>query len=505
MRDGVRSSGSELDASRMDRREFLRLAGLVGGQLAAISLLASCGGRGTPGGAAGGAPGDTSGGVGQAAGSPRLVKPEHGTGGGPPLVFRGWNYHPEVVEDNVRKFNATYGENVDYQTVAGDYGSLMEKMHINREPLHFAYANPQTAHRWYKAGWIWDLEGMWSVDQVKKDLYPGWREIVTTKDGKLLGLPYFQSVRGTICTNEEMLQKVGITPKEYPKTWEELYEQLYQIKKANLTDVPFLPHWFATSWFGLGWGYQFECMNRGAVLFDDEGRPVFDQKCYDILESYRQLLADGIVPSEVFTMQETDFIDGFASGRYAYSPQQTYDSKVFNDPTRSRLARGGTNPEARGSMYVPVDKQPWGLIDSGIYVAIKRPEQDEKTLARTWRLQEFFGYKDADGNFYVSKRWALERALNSGYPSTLEDPDVQAAYRQWMPDPDFMMPAMKSILSSAKSPPVWKRYFYEEWNSKALTELSQAILGQKGTREALDGLKTHAEQLLEKSKRVDPD
>ena len=497
---------------RIDRRDFLRRAGMLGGGFAAMSVLAACGGGGggaapaaTAGGAAAGAtPGAAAAGGTGPKPSPKVQKPEQGTGGGQPLVFRGWNYHPEVVEDNVKKFNAMYGENVDYQTVSGDYGSLMEKMHINKEPLNFAYANPQTAHRWYLAGWVWDLAGIWSIEDIKKDLYPAWRDIVSRKDGTLLGLPYFQSVRGTITTNEEMLQKVGITPKEYPKTWEELYDQLYQIKKQGATDVPFLPHWFATAWFGLAWGFQFECMNRGAVLFDDNGNPVFDQKCYDILDYYKKLLADGIVPKEVFTMQETDFIDGFASGRYAYSPQQIYDNKVFNDPTRSKLAKGGSNPNAKGSMYVPVDKQPWGLIDSGIYLSIKRPGQDEKTLARSYRLQEFYGYKDKDGNFFVSKRWAIEQALNSGYPVTLDDPDVQAAYKKWMPDYDFQFKAMQSLLSNAKSPPVWKRYFYEEWNSKALTELSQAILGQKGTKEALDGLKTLASQLIDKYKKVDP-
>ncbi len=505
---GATPDERDLRGSRLDRRDFLRLGGAVGGGLAAMTVLAACGGSGnrSAGAPAGGATaGAAAGGGAQPAGGAKLTKPDQGPGGGQPLVFRGWNYHPEVVEDNVQKFNTMYGENVDYQTVSGDYGSLMEKMHINKEPLNFAYANPQTAHRWYRAGWVWDLEKLWSVDDIKKDLYPGWRDIVTTKDGKLLGLPYFQSVRGTMCTNEELLQKAGITPKDYPKTWEDLYKQLYDIKKAGVTDTPFLPHWFATAWFGLAWGFQFECMNRGATLFDDNGHPVFDQKCYDIIEEYKKLLADGIVPKEVFTMQETDFIDGFASGRYAYSPQQIYDSKVFNDPARSKLAKGGSNPNAKGSMYIPVDKQPWGLIDSGIYLSVKRQGQDDATLARNYRLQEFLGYKDKDGNFAVSKRWAVEQALNSGYPATLEDADVQAAYKKWMPDYETMFPTMKSLLSNAKSPPVWKRYFYEEWNSKALTELSQAILGQKGTKETLDGLKTLAEQLLDKSKKVDPD
>lgn len=135
---------------------------------------------------------------------------------------------------------------------------------------------------------------------------------------------------------------------------------------------------------------------------------------------------------------------------------------------------------------------------------MKRPGQDEKSLARAYRLQDFYGYKDDQGQLFVSKRWAIEQALNSGYPATLEDSEVQAAYKKWMPDYDFMFPAMKSLLSTASAPAVWKRYFHSEWNTKATTELSQAVLGQRGTKETLDDLKALAERLINKYAKVDP-
>src|SRR4051794_10752163 len=60
----------------------------------------------------------------------KLTPPPQGSGGGDPLVFRGWNYRPEVVQDNTGKFNTQYGENVDYQTITGDYISIMENFHV---------------------------------------------------------------------------------------------------------------------------------------------------------------------------------------------------------------------------------------------------------------------------------------------------------------------------------------------------------------------------------------
>src|SRR5687767_3451788 len=100
------------DAS-LDRREFLRRAGLLGGGLAGMSVLAACGGGAAPAGAPAATTGAAAGGATSApaaAGatsapaaaepSAKISKPPDGTGGGKQLIFRGWNYHPEVVIDN---------------------------------------------------------------------------------------------------------------------------------------------------------------------------------------------------------------------------------------------------------------------------------------------------------------------------------------------------------------------------------------------------------------------
>ena len=477
--EGTGKSQQTIFSKRMDRRTLLKYAAVAGAAAIAVPTLQACGGIG---GASEYKPGT------------KLAAPPQGTGGGKPLIFRGWNYHVEVVQDNLETFKKQYDEQVDYQTITGDYGSIVAQMHVNKEPLNFCYANPQTAARWYLSGWAHDYSGWWDVEKASAELYPGWRAIATIK-GKLVGLPYFQSIRGNIVTNDALLEKVGITPQEYPKTWDELYAQLYDIKKANVTDVPFLPHWFAT-WFGVTWGFLFEAQNRGFTVFDEKGNPVFDPQCYEMVEYWKKLLADGIVPKETLTMQEADFIDAFATGRYAYSPQQTYDSKVFNDPAKSKFPGK--------SRIVPATSQPWGLIDSGLYVIIKRAGQTDSDVARSMRLGAFYGWRDKEGNLRVSKRWAVEQALNSGYPATLEDPDVIAAYKSWMPDYDFMMPAMQSVLQAAKSPAVWQRLFYDEWNSAAATVLPEAILGQKTVKAALDELKETANKLIDKYKKQDP-
>ena len=151
---------------------------------------------------------------------------------------------------------------------------------------------------------------------------------------------------------------------------------------------------------------QADGFKAGRRLGDDsEARAVFDEASLAILQEWRKLVEEQIIPEGVFTMGEADYIDAFAKGTYAFSPQQIYDLKVFNDPNRSQIA-GQVAP-------VPVVDQPWGMIDEGIYAVANR-NQSEERLARDYRLAGFFGYRDQieGGELYVAKRWAIEAALN---------------------------------------------------------------------------------------------
>jgi multiple sugar transport system substrate-binding protein len=464
----------------ISRREFLKRAVALGvGTPAILTFLEGCAPPLTP---VAPAASPTA-----AVGASRMLeKPGEGADVSQPLIFRGWSYSVDTVQDNTDKFNAAYAENVDYKTITGDYISIIENMHINNQTLDMVYANPATAARWYVPQWIHDYEGFWDVDRVKEELYDGVRDSVTL-DGKLIGLPYFVSIRGNLVANDIILEKVGITPADYPKTYEELYDQCRRIKQEGAADTPLLHHWFAAGvWFGVSWGYLFECLNRGAVLFDDNNEPVFDEQTLAILNEWKQLFDEGLVPEGVFTMGETDFIDAFAKGTYAYSPQQTYDVKVFNDPARSAIAGK--------CRLVPVQGQPWGLIDEGLYLVPNR-NQDDNRLARDYRLAGFFGYRDDKGDLFVAKRWAIENALNSGYKAVLEDPEVIAAYQEWAPDENHIE-TMNGVLAAAPFPKVWHTFWWEEFNSTLSTEIPAVILGQKDAAEVHASLKTLAQDLI---------
>src|SRR2546421_3157122 len=111
MSDSRTSDNAGSEGSHIDRRDFLRLGGLLGGGFAVSSILAACGAGSAPAAKPTAASAAASGGATAqpaAASATKLAKPEQGANG-EPLIFPGWNYHPQGVEGNVPKFNPAYG------------------------------------------------------------------------------------------------------------------------------------------------------------------------------------------------------------------------------------------------------------------------------------------------------------------------------------------------------------------------------------------------------------
>ncbi|MBV9219394.1 MAG: extracellular solute-binding protein, partial [Methylobacteriaceae bacterium] len=186
---------------------------------------------------------------------------------GQPVYFRGWEYRTDIVQDNVNRYNKEMNGKIDYATVTGDYPALMEKDLIAKAQLDLFYANPSQAVRFLEGGWVMPANELPAYDSIVADMYPNIRDAWTHK-GKLLGLSYFISVRGTMVVNLDKYNKAGFGEGDYPKTWSELYSLLYKLREKG-EKQPFLPHWF-NEWFGIAWGYALEVMNRGGSVADPE-------------------------------------------------------------------------------------------------------------------------------------------------------------------------------------------------------------------------------------------
>jgi ABC-type glycerol-3-phosphate transport system substrate-binding protein len=411
-----------------------------------------------------------------------------------PVVFRGWGYEPATVEDNVRNFEEMYTENVDYQTVSGDYGVIIDTMQINNEPLDMFYGFPDSIGRYVAQDKLLDYGSWWDFQTATSEMYPAYVDAWTWRDGKMYGVPYFTGIRGSIVINKALSSKAGIETVQLT-TWDDFYALCHQLKTDGVADYPLLNHWFGTFW-ATTWQFLWEAHNRGIQLFDenDAYRPLFDENgdVVKMLETWRGLVADGVHPESSFTMGEGPYTDAFASGQYVFSAVQTYDARRMNDPSRSQIA-------GQVDFATPPVGQPWGKSELGGYLLPKRDRSDQQ-LARVFRNNGYHGYRDASGVLAVAKRWAIEQALGSAYPEVLEDPDVIAAYGEWMPGGERQFTDMKTYFGQA----VWDPFYHCPWQTEFLNlgraEIEPAILGQQSPKDAVSNLRSGADELYERFK-----
>ena len=388
------------------------------------------------------------------------------------VFFRGWQYKTDIVQDNVDRYNGEQGGNVDYATVTGDYPAIMEQNLMAGAELDVLYANPSQAGRYFDGGWIMPAEALSNIDAIKADMYPNILDAWSYK-GQLLGLSYFVSTRGVMHVNLKAYYELGYTGADFPANWDELYDQLYEIREKGV-DQPLLPHWI-NEWYGISWGFNFEVMNRGGeVAHPDTHEPLLttdpEGAAYKTLEDWKRIWNDGLVPEEVLTYNESSYIDAYASGRYVFSPQQLYDLETFNREDRSQIAGHAS--------LLPYQGQSWGLLDSAVYLMTSRERGDGHT-DDVKRFASWYGYQDQTGNVFVGNRWMQESMLFSGYRSVMESEAAAERMRNALAREQDIAAVLEVYAATPYPKGVWSVVWAEEFNSW-LKETLQEYLQDDG-------------------------
>jgi ABC-type glycerol-3-phosphate transport system substrate-binding protein len=460
----------QLLQKRIDRRSFMARAAALGiATPAVLAYLEAC-----QSGPAPTAPG------GKVALS-QIGKLPSGEAAKRPLIFNAWDFKPDVVRKFMDTFSSAYNEQVQFSVIPGDFASVMLNKLLSHAPLDFLYTQDQ-AVKFYNGGWIQDLSGLWNIDEIKKQTLPVQWQVQEYK-GAVLGLPYFNSAKGVVATNELLLAKAGLSG-NYPKTHTELYQQLRQLKASGIAEYPLIPHW-SPLFYGITQIWAGEAICRGDKMWADDLSATFSSSspAAQVLEDWRMLYKDKLVPPAALTWQDSDRLDAFGTGKYVYCVLNGYNMYDVNQPSQSSIAGH--------VMSIPYAGEPWGFLDYAFYSVARKDasKADEKrALERAAQLVEFMGYKDNSGNFAVAKTWMQQAFLGTGYPALWSDPDVVSAFKQWMPDIK-----LKDIFSTHYDHAVaiggWKAIWFPDFNSAAQPLLAKAITGQETVPNTINKLK----------------
>ncbi|CAM5762789.1 hypothetical protein LMIY3S_00596 [Labrys miyagiensis] len=384
-----------------------------------------------------------------------------------PLTFIGWQYQPQIVEENVNTFKKLYDENVTYELVSGDYHPVAETKLTGGQHIDMLYAEEDHIARWCAADWARDLDGLPDLDAIKEGMFPVSVQSMSLPDGKLAGLPYYAGHNAFIY-NEEHLQKAGISAP--PDSFDALLDACRKLKKDGISDAPYNSAW-GQNWPELSWSL-FSCWYaEGAPVFDDKNDLVDDAALRKVLETHQTLYKEQLVTPDIMTLPN-EGVPSYATGRHTFMVLHDYDQKVANDPKLSKAAGKVKNALMPGKTHSTFA---W----TAVYMMGKQPVD----VDRTWQLLRFFGGKSKDGQYHVIKRWALEFGLGSAYKEVMADPEVVASFSKWR-DLDIT----KKQLELATSRKVAKMIWFPEWDLFMMQRTQEYIRGNMTTDQLVEAL-----------------
>ena len=390
-----------------------------------------------------------------------------------PLTFAGWQYQPQIVDENVQTFKKLYDENVTYELITGDYHPLAETKLTGGQHIDMLYAEENYIARWHTAEWIRTIDGLPGVDEIKAGMFPVSVESLSLPSGELCGLPYYAGYN-TFLYNEEHLQKAGVSA---PETWDAVLEVCRKLKADGISDAPFHGMW-QQQWPNLSW-HMFACWySEGAKVFDADGNFVDEPALRKILEVHQTLYKEKLVAEDIMTLPG-EGVPSYASGRHTFMVVHDYNHKVANDPVVSKIAgkvRNAIMPGATRSTMA------W----TASYLMGSQPVDEE----RVWNLLQFFGGKAKDGQYHVIKRWALEFGLGSGYKEVMADPEIVASFSKWR---DLDISSKQLGMATARS--IGKAIWFPEWDMFMMQQVQEYVRSGSSTDTLVANLASKAAEL----------
>ena len=406
------------------------------------------------------------------------------------LTYAFWPWGQEIVEENARKFEATFGETLNLEPIPGDYLATLETKLAGGAPIDMFRAQRGQASRWHAAGWIQPLNGLPDLEKIKSEMFPNIVESSIQPNGDFLGLTYYDGGPFVLFRNEKVLTAAGFeatgNPSDYPSTWEEITKQAREIKKKGIVEHPILVEW-NTEWVGLPWGLLNHAGSEGEGFVNDNLEGTFgpDTPILKVLSQWKEWWDEELVPHALLSMTESDITQSYMKGEHAFYPMLSLYSFLFNDPDASAIAgHNSQNP------LMPGATNDTTLVGHALRSIRTRDRSDEE-LERVWNLMKFYGWRDEKGELFVAKKWALMANLEAAFPEVYDDPEVKAKILGWM-YPPFAEQEYKWVFDArarARTPLILKAAWYEEWDKVMHDMISQEML--------IDASKTPKEVVIE--------
>lgn len=381
------------------------------------------------------------------------------------LEFVVWNYALDVIQDNVRQFEAANpGIRVNVTDYTWpDYQDSLVLRFRGGTRTDVLYGGQDWLPAWAAAGWLAPLESIapeGAVATLASEM-AGFALSDVTYEGGIYGLPYYADTISFLY-NARLLDEHGIA---VPTTWDEVMEASEALKAAGI-DRPIvyeynqeLPNFFDA--------FVAQVYGRGGDLFDDELNAIFDDPdnaAYQHLEWLREAFARELVQPE---NHESNVITTMNTGEHAFTVVYNYVLAAMNNVGAQPLAGDfqlARMPGGEGAT----------LGFAKFYAATADAAADPARAEAAWKFIEFM----AGQPYGVAKRWAVEHGLGFGQLPLLDDADVIEAWSGWVD-----MDVLSAQVASARAG-TWTEWT-AVWTAFFRPLLASAMVGEISVDEAM--------------------
>lgn len=386
-------------------------------------------------------------------------------GGGSNLTFVHWSFENAQITQYIQTFDKENNYNTTEDVLDNDnYNPLIESLFASGQKVDMNYANGYEVPRLINLGYCQDFTNFPNISTIASEMYPSIVESLSTASGTQYGLCYYWSARPWCTVNDAVLNKTSLKGQR-PVSWTDLWTQSGPtVQKAGVVQYPCIPNWFAAN-YGIGWDFMGEMQNVNNdptginTLFNKSFEPVFDTTgpAADLLTQWASATKGGVVDPAVFSQaSESDTVASGSTGNYAYVTTAFYDWQSLNLTSTSNIPAGDSN------ICPPTSQQAgWGQIETGVYCwPVKNNNPSGATDMISW-----FGYEDpTTGKRITQPEWAIEAALGSGFPDTLEDPNVIAGYQAWLGSrTNTVLAQVQQNTAAIGTPFAWKSLAFVPW------------------------------------------
>ena len=190
-----------------------------------------------------------------------------------PITFIGWQYQPQIVDDNVDIFKKLYDENVTTSWCPASTTPVVETKLIGGQHVDMMYSEEDHIARWNAAGWVRDLEGLPGVDADQGRHVRGQRAATCRCPTASWAACPTTAASTPSSSTRSISTKSGEAAAD--GTGRSSSMQCRKLKKDGVAECPYISAW-GQNWASLSWSLFSIWYSEGAKVFDDKSDLVFD-------------------------------------------------------------------------------------------------------------------------------------------------------------------------------------------------------------------------------------